>query len=163
MGRNDDPPPQPVHGQLRLERAPARVGVDVDEARRRLEGSGLVVPAEPTTEQVRRLRIDQGLGIPEMADRLGLTATKVRYRLRVAGIGRVSKRAWRAGLAGLGEAADETFCTEVVRRYGDEGHSIRRIAADLRVDKRAVWRELERAGVPRRSPGRPKRPVTSAG
>jgi transposase-like protein len=118
----------------------------------------------PTVERLRALRVDEGLTVAEIAARLGTSVSRVKLLLSDAGIRKtVSRRARRAGFADLGARANSAFSAEVVRRYANEGQPLRRIAADLDVDLRAVWRELDAAGIERRPQGRPTTAVIPAG
>ena len=109
--------------------------------------------AEPTDDDLRRLRVGEGLSIAELAGGSASAFRRSSSLRSAAGIRRVPNPARRAGFTELGDQAAAAFRAEVGRLYVDEGQTVRAIAARTGVDQRTVWRQLAAAGIPWRPPG----------
>ena len=118
--------------------AAVSVRVTFPEAEEWLTELGLPVAARRKrvdVELLRRLYVDQGLPVADIAERLGLES-QVRSPVSHAGLRR----------------ARPDHSAKVVRLYR-RGMSIRAIAGKLGIHHRSVWRILDEAGVARRPVG----------
>ena len=122
-----------------LARAAVSVRVTFPEAEEWLTEVALPVAAQRKrvdVELLRRLYVDEGLPVADIAERLGCSEGLVRSRVSHAGLRRVRT----------------DHSARVVRLYR-RGWSIRAIAQKVGVHHRSVWRILDGAGVARRPVG----------
>ena len=122
-----------------LARAAAAVRITYPEAEGWLSELGLPATAgrkRVDVDLLRRLYVDEGLPVADIADRLGISEDLVRSRVSNARLRRV-----------------RTDHSAIVVRLYRRGQSIRVIAGTLDLHPRTVWRLLDEAGMERRPVG----------
>ena len=151
--------------RLSLAEIGSRYGHTADWVKARLVSAGVQIrsqgrqPAEVTPDQVRAL-LDQGLRVPQIADRLGVSETTVQKIIREQGWTSPPRRP-----RGPTRNAPPNPPAWTLRRlYVTEGLSIAEVAQRLGISRGRVTAALEAAGIPRHRPGwangEPPPPIT---
>lgn len=103
-------------------------------------------------EELRRLYVEEGLSLNEVAVRAGQARSTVTLRLAALGVEIRSKGRPRGPVPVVVDGA-------LLRQlYEIEGMGVHAVAAQLGVGRSAVVHALDRLGVPRHSSGAPRRP-----
>jgi DNA-directed RNA polymerase specialized sigma24 family protein len=143
-----------VQQHLTPQQVADRLGVSYSTVLRRLEKAGVTLrsasgsPADSAllAETVRLYR--SGLSTTEVAARMEVVPSTVRYRLIRAG----EPLREPGGRSSVNAAQ----VAEMVRLYDEQSLSLQDVADAVGVEATTVRRQLKRAGVPLRGPGRPR-------
>jgi len=109
---------------------------------RRPRGPNRIPPPTPDPAVLRRLYVDEGLGIGTVAERLHLPPSVVRTALHTAGVP-VSRPGWVAG-----EAPTPISKEQLQRLYVDQDLPARQVAEELGCSQTRVLAALRRHGIP---------------